>query len=188
MRTSALPVPAVAPVADGPAASSPVFRRALAQFATGVTVITTTTPDGVPVGMTVNSFASVSLEPPLVLWSLSRHAGSMPVFLTCERYLIHVLGYDQLDLARRFATKGADRFGPGGWQFDVHGLPRFDGVVAWLSCRNRSRHDEGDHVILVGEVAEFHVAGGAPLIFHDSRYVTHPTEAPLPTPLRSRWD
>jgi flavin reductase (DIM6/NTAB) family NADH-FMN oxidoreductase RutF len=164
------------------------IRRALAQFATGVTVVTTRAPDGTPAGLTVNSFNSVSLEPPLVLWSLAHKAHSLDTFRGCERYLIHVLAANQLEVARVFATRGADKFGTTRWQPNSAGLPRLEGCVAWFECGNRRQYDEGDHVILVGRIDAFAIAGGAPLIFHDSRYMRHVEEAPLPRELRSPWE
>ncbi|HEU0202092.1 MAG TPA: flavin reductase family protein [Burkholderiaceae bacterium] len=166
-------------------ASSTDFRKALAQFATGVTIITTRTGSGAPVGLTANSFSSVSLDPPLVLWSLALSSATMPVFRTCERYLVHVLAHHQLDLARRFAARGAERFDADNWHFNGSGLPYLPGCVAWFECSIRSRYEEGDHVILVGRVEAFRYEGGKPLIFHDGRYVAELTEAPLPRALRS---
>lgn len=154
----------------------------MAQFATGITIVTARAIDGTPVGLTVNSFASVSLEPPLVVWSLALTAASLPVFRTCERYLVHVLGVDQLGLARRFATRGADKFTPA--LARARGLPRLDGCVAWIECRNHSQHVEGDHVLMVGRVDAVETRPGPPLIFHGSRYVRHLIEAPLPPELR----
>lgn len=169
------------------ARASQDIRKALAQFATGVTVVTTRAADGTPVGLTVNSFASVSLQPPLVLWSLALHAHSFDTFRTCERYLIHVLAVDQLDVAGTFATRGADKFAATRWRPNESGLPQLDQCVAWFECGNRSQYPEGDHLILVGRIEAFAVSGGAPLIFHDSRYVRHLEEAPLPRALRSPW-
>lgn len=164
------------------------FRRALAQFATGVTVVTTRAPDGTPTGLTVNSFTSVSLDPPLVLWCLALKAESLAIFRECDRYLIQVLAADQLEVARRFATRGADKFGATAWRPTDEGLPRIDGCIAWFECGNRSQYEEGDHVILVGRVEAFQIIGGAPLIFHNARYVSHLTEEPLPPALRARWN
>jgi flavin reductase (DIM6/NTAB) family NADH-FMN oxidoreductase RutF len=164
------------------------FRRALAQYPTGVTVVTTIAPDGTPTGLTVNSFSSVSLDPPLVLWCLSLKADSLAVFRECERYLIHVLAVDQLSIAKRFATRGADKFGPTAWRPTDDGLPLLEGCVAWFECGNRSQYEEGDHVVLIGRVEAFQTIGGAPLIFHNARYVSHLAEAPLPPALRTRWD
>jgi flavin reductase (DIM6/NTAB) family NADH-FMN oxidoreductase RutF len=163
------------------------YRRALAQFATGVTVVTTRDIRGAPVGLTVNSFNSVSLEPPLVLWSLAYKAHSLAAFESCTHYAVNVLAGDQLEVARRFATHGADRFGPADWHDGQHGVPVLHGCVATLIARNRSRHPEGDHVILVGEVVHFDAPGGTPLVFHDGRYFASAVEEPLPPALRTPW-
>ena len=162
------------------------FRRALAQFATGVTVVTTRDAQGKPIGLTVNSFNSVSLDPPLVLWSLALQSGSLTAFRRCTHYAVNMLAGDQLEVAKRFATRGADRFAPSDWH-EVNGLPVLDGCVATLVVRNRSRHSEGDHVILVGEVEAFTAPGGSPLVFHDGRYFASAVEAPLPPALRTPW-
>jgi flavin reductase (DIM6/NTAB) family NADH-FMN oxidoreductase RutF len=164
------------------------LRRALAQFATGVTIVTTRAADGTPVGMTANSFASVSLDPPLVLWSLSRSAASFEAFRAARGFRVHVLAADQLDLAKRFATRGADKFALGSWQHVAGQPPQLQGCVAWFECATRSQHDEGDHVIFVGRIESLGAPGGVPLIFHDSRYVTDLAEAPLPkSMLKTPW-
>jgi flavin reductase (DIM6/NTAB) family NADH-FMN oxidoreductase RutF len=163
------------------------YRRALAQFATGVTVVTTRAADGAPVGLTVNSFNSVSLDPPLVLWSLALKAQSLSAFERCSHYAINMLSEHQLDVAQRFATRGADRFGPQDWQPGPFDVPLLDRCVATLVATNRSRHREGDHVILVGEVVQFDAPGGVPLVFHDGRYFARAVEAPLPPALRTPW-
>jgi flavin reductase (DIM6/NTAB) family NADH-FMN oxidoreductase RutF len=156
---------------------APELRRALAQYATGVAIVTTIAADGTPVGLTVNSFASVSLEPPLVLWSVALKAASVDAFRACPRYLVHVLAADQIELARRFATRHVDRFAGIRWQSSDAGLPQLEPPgVAWFECGNRAQYEEGDHVILVGRVESFVCSGGAPLVFHDSRYVTEITE------------
>jgi len=166
--------------------SSDAFRRALAQFATGITVVTARTLAGEPAGITVNSFNSVSLDPPLVLWSLAFKATAFDTFRYCGRYLVNVLAADQLDLARRFAARTQDKFGTARWTPTDSGLPRLAGCIAWFECANRSQYEEGDHVILVGRVESFETARGTPLIFHDGRYVTDLAEAPLPAGLRRR--
>lgn len=175
------------PADPGAPVSAERFRQTLAQYATGIAVVTARAADGTPVGMTINSFASVSLEPPLVLWSLGRRAGSFEAFAAAPRFLVHVLAAGQLELARRFATRGAPKFADGDWHDTEHGLPLLDGAVAWLACETHARHDAGDHVIVVGQVTRCGGEGGAPLIFHDRRYVTHLSEAPLPAALRSEW-
>ena len=144
------------------------FRAALGMFATGVTIVTARGADGEPVGLTANSFNSVSLEPPLVLWSLARSAGSMPAFERGSHYTINILAADQHALAERFASKAADRF---------RDLMFREGAAAVFECFNRSRYEEGDHVIFVGEVERCEQRAGAqPLIFHGGRYFT---ELPL---------
>jgi flavin reductase (DIM6/NTAB) family NADH-FMN oxidoreductase RutF len=154
------------------------FRAALAMFATGVTIVTARTADGGPIGLTANSFNSVSIEPPLVLWSLSRQAGSMPAFARGSHYAINILAAEQRELAERFASKTlVDRFAGLAWREGVGGAPLLDGAAAVLECFNRSRYEEGDHVIFVGEVEHCTTRRGAsPLIFHGGRYFT---ELPL---------
>lgn len=165
------------PSPSAPSFSVLDFRAALGRFATGVTIITARTPDGVPIGLTANSFNSVSLAPPLVLWSLALRAGSLPIFCAASHYAIHVLAADQRALAERFATRGADRFAGLPERSGVGGVPLIEGCAAVFECRNRSRHEEGDHVIFVGEVEHCSAQADAqPLIFHGGRYYT---ELPL---------
>lgn len=170
-----------------PARARTDYRHALAQFATGVTIVTTLTPEGAPTGLTVNSFNSVSLDPPLILWSLSLKAGSLPAFRSCASYAINMLAAHQLDIAKRFASRGVDRFIGIQWHAGPQQLPIIDGAVAVLITVNRSQYVEGDHVILVGEVSEFDVPGGAPLVFHDGRYIASAVEEPLPRAFRKPW-
>ncbi|MFH7041775.1 flavin reductase family protein [Paucibacter sp. JuS9] len=149
------------------------FRAALGMFATGVTIITARAADGSLVGLTANSFNSVSLSPPLVLWSLAKQAGSMPVFSRGSHYAINILAADQKDLAQRFATRDIDRFAGLKFRDGAGGAPVLDGVAAWFECANRSQYEEGDHVIFVGEVEHCGRREGAqPLIFHGGRYYT----------------
>ena len=168
-----------------PSRSGAEFRRALAQFATGVTIVTTRDAQARAVGVTANSFSSLSIEPPLVLWSLALVANSIGAFRACARFRIHVLGVAQLGIADRFATRGADKFAHGAWRDNRDGIPCLDDCVAWFECDNRSQYDEGDHVIIVGRVVAFEVHGGTPLIFHAGRYVSGLAEAPLPRALRA---
>ena len=153
------------------------FRAALGMFATGVTIVTARAADGSLVGLTANSFNSVSLNPPLVLWSLGRHAGSLPIFSRGSHYAINILAADQKDLAQRFATRDIDRFAGVAWREGAGGAPVLEGVAAVFECANRSQYEEGDHVIFVGEVERCAARRGAqPLIFHGGRYFT---ELPL---------
>ncbi|HJV86515.1 MAG TPA: flavin reductase family protein [Noviherbaspirillum sp.] len=151
------------------------FRNALSQFATGVTIITTCLPDGSFLGLTASSFNSVSLDPPLVLWSLSQAASSLPVFTGNSHYVINVLAGDQKELAERFSMRIENRFE--GVDFDLSrtGLPILKGAAAWFECHNRSRYPEGDHVIFVGEVERCDVSPKPALVFHAGKFVSTST-------------
>jgi flavin reductase (DIM6/NTAB) family NADH-FMN oxidoreductase RutF len=163
--------------AKAPSFSAQQFRAALGMFATGVTIVTARDAGGAPIGLTANSFNSVSLEPPLVLWSLSREAGTMPHFSRGSHYAINILAADQRDLAERFSRKGPDRFAGVAFREGSTGAPILEGAAAVFECFNRSRYAEGDHVIFVGEVEHcLQRAGAQPLIFHGGRYFT---ELPL---------
>lgn len=150
------------------------FRHALGQFATGVTIVTTADAQGRPVGLTVSSFNSVSLDPPLVLWSMAHKAGSLPVFQHCAHYAIHVLSAGQQALAQRFATRGVDKFAALDWQPNAHGVPLIAGAAAVFECAQRSRYDEGDHTIFVGLVQQCqHQQGALPLLYHGGHMYAH---------------
>ena len=163
------------------------YRRALAQFATGVTIVTTRAAHGTPTGLTVNSFNSVSLEPPLVLWSLALKASSLDAFRACRYYAVNVLAAGQLDAAKTFADSKADRFAKVAWRNGPFDMPVVDGAVASLIVSNRSQYLEGDHVIFVGEVVTYEAPGGPPLVFHDGRYIASATEEPLPKGFSKPW-
>ncbi len=156
--------------------TSSEFRSALGMFATGVTIVTARTAEGALVGLTANSFNSVSLSPPLVLWSLARSAGSMPAFCTGSHYAINILSADQQGLAMQFSAKEGDRFAGVPFTTGSGGAPVIAGAVATFECFNRSRYDEGDHVIFVGEVERCNYQpGAAPLLYHGGRFYTeHP--------------
>jgi len=145
-------------------------------FATGVTIVSARAPDGRLVGLTASSFNSVSLEPPLVLWSLSQAASLMDAFSTGSHYAINILGAHQQALAQRFATRGVDRFADVAFTEGVCGAPLLAGAVATFECFNRSRYEEGDHVIFVGEVERCqHRSGVSPLLYHGGKFYTeHP--------------
>lgn len=165
-----------APLATPPEFSAREFRAALGMFATGVTIVTTRLEDGTPLGMTVNSFNSVSLNPPLVLWSLSRTASALAAFQGCSHYAVNVLGVAQQPLAERFASRVADRWVGVETVSGAGGAPLLTGAIATFECVNRSRYEEGDHVIFVGEVTRCtHLPDAAPLLFHGGRFYTeHP--------------
>jgi flavin reductase (DIM6/NTAB) family NADH-FMN oxidoreductase RutF len=145
-------------------------------FATGVTIVTARAADGTFVGLTANSFNSVSLSPPLVLWSLARSAGSMAAFSAGSHYAINILSADQQDLARQFAARSGDKFSGVDFALGACGAPLLQGAAASFECFNRSRYEEGDHVIFVGEVESCtHRTGASPLLFHGGKfYAEHP--------------
>ena len=146
------------------------FRSALGTFTTGVTIITTTAADGTPVGLTANSFNSVSLDPPLVLWSLAKTALSVPVFTEATHWNVHVLSVDQEDLSGRFASKGEDKFS--GLELDegISNAPLLHNCTARFQCRTAFTHDGGDHIIFIGEVLGFDQSQLPPLAFQSGQY------------------
>ena len=162
--------------AAAPAFSPLEFRAALGMFATGVTIVSARAPTGELVGLTANSFNSVSLDPPLVLWSLSQRSMSLEAFATGTHYAINVLAAEQQELALRFAAPVGDRWTGTAWRPGVTGAPLIDGAVAHFECFNRSRYEEGDHVIFVGQVEQVaHRPEATPLLFHGGRFYTeHP--------------
>ena len=171
MQLSKVPMNTRSPRATKRGFDSAHFRQALSQFATGVTVITTRLPDGSFRGLTASSFNSVSLDPPLVLWSLGAGANSMPVFSGNSHYVINVLAAGQQDLALRFSRRTeTDPFEGIDYDLSRTGIPILKGVSAWFECHNRSRYPEGDHVIFVGEVEECDVQPQSGLLFHGGRF------------------
>lgn len=146
------------------------FRNALGTFTTGVTIITTKAADGTEVGLTANSFNSVSLDPPLVLWSLAKSAMSVPVFNAAEHWNVHVLSSSQQELSGRFASRGEDKFSGLLQDKGVSSAPLLQGCAARFQCRNAFIHDGGDHIIFIGEVLDFDRNDQAPLAFHSGQY------------------
>ena len=160
-RTAAPPSPEWAPVSERS------LREALGQFATGVTVVTAIDPQGAPVGLTVSSFNSVSLSPPLVLWSLGRASRALAAFQACSHYAVNVLSASQLPWAMQFAARDVDRFAGVDITTGLTGAPLIGGTLATFECANRSQYPEGDHIIFVGEVLACQSTGqAAPLLYH----------------------
>jgi flavin reductase (DIM6/NTAB) family NADH-FMN oxidoreductase RutF/DNA-binding MarR family transcriptional regulator len=145
------------------------FRRSLAEFATGVTVITTSANDE-SFGLTSNSLASVSLEPPLVLWSIRRESKSFAAFAACSHFAVNVLADDQIELSQRFARSGPDKFKGLNCQVGEGAVPLLGGAAATFECVRRETHDGGDHLILVGEVLRYSRYDRQPLLFVKGRY------------------
>ena len=159
------------------------FRQALGTFATGVTIVTTRDAAGNDVGLTANSFNSVSLNPPLVLWSLSRNARSHAAFVESDYFAVHILAADQEPLSARFATAGSDKFGGLELARGAGGVPLLESCAARFVCRRAYRYEGGDHEIFVGEVVEFEHFPKPPLIFQRGQYalaVTKPRESARP--------
>lgn len=146
------------------------FRRALGAFATGVTIITTRAPDGAPLGLTCSSFNSVSLNPPMVLWSLANNALSLPIFRDAGRWAVHVLAADQDALSARFARRGEDKFAGLDYDTGDGGVPLLRGCTARFQCKTAFQYEGGDHLIFVGEVLNFDRSDSPPLVFHGGRY------------------
>jgi flavin reductase (DIM6/NTAB) family NADH-FMN oxidoreductase RutF len=146
------------------------LRAALGRFATGVVVVTTRAANGRPVGLTVNSFVPLSLEPPLLAWSLATRSGSLPTFLEAPCFAINVLAEDQEAVSRGFADSAADRFAAVAWAPGLHGVPLLDGCLARFECRTVRRIETGDHWLLLGTPKRFTHGPGAPLVFFAGRY------------------
>ncbi|MPZ89460.1 MAG: flavin reductase [Nitriliruptorales bacterium] len=158
------------------------FRRVLGRFPTGVTIVTAQAADR-PVGMAVNSFTSVSLDPPLILFCAARSSTTWPHIRSAGAFTVNVLGEDHGALCRVFAHKGTDRFNGVRYRTGATGAPVLDGVAAHLDCRIDALHTAGDHVIVVGRVEDHHADDRVrPLVFHGGTYAglqpepTHRTE------------
>lgn len=147
------------------------LRNTLGNFATGVTVITALAPDGQRIGLTISSFNSVSLDPPLILWSLSLNSPKLEAFRSASHYAVNVLSADQQWLSDRFAARDNDRFADLPQRSGLGGAPLLEGCCAWFECANEAQYPGGDHLIFVGHVEGF-AQGQAqsPLIFHSARY------------------
>ncbi len=148
------------------------LRKALGTFATGVTIVTARGADGEPVGFTANSFTSVSLEPPLLLVCLAHTAASYSMFCAAESFAVNVLEVGQEETAKRFASRGADKFGPTRWKPGALGAPLIDGSLARFDCAMHARVEAGDHDILMGRVVGFSVHEGAALLYHQGMFKT----------------
>jgi flavin reductase (DIM6/NTAB) family NADH-FMN oxidoreductase RutF len=156
----------------GPHDEARELRTALGAFATGVTIVTGLSSRGTPVGLTVNSFASVSLDPPLVLWSIRCASALAPFFERDAALAIHVLRADQEALARRFADPRVDRFEGVRWRIGLHGVPTLDDVLARFDCRTVASHEAGDHRLHMARVERHWRGEGAPLVFAAGEFRT----------------
>jgi flavin reductase (DIM6/NTAB) family NADH-FMN oxidoreductase RutF len=164
--------PGAGPEGRAPTFTERQFRDALGEFATGVTVICARRADGGYIGFTANSFNSVSLDPPLVVWSLNRRAETLAAFQSATRYAINVLAHDQAELARRFSRPHADRFAGVPFRLGMAEVPLIEGCVAWFECRHHAQQRAGDHVLFLGQVETCARRKDAGLVFHHGRFAT----------------
>jgi flavin reductase (DIM6/NTAB) family NADH-FMN oxidoreductase RutF/2-polyprenyl-6-methoxyphenol hydroxylase-like FAD-dependent oxidoreductase len=155
---------------DARAVDPRALRNAFGQYATGVTVVTSRAPDGRKVGVTANSFTSVSLDPPLVAWCPAKRAPSLPDLVAATHFTVNVLAADQHELSRHFATPAPDKFAGVAHHDGIAGVPMLDNSIAHFQCRTVQRVEAGDHVIFIGEVEQFDTRDGRPLVFHCGGY------------------
>ncbi|WP_429809052.1 flavin reductase [Ensifer sp. B1-9] len=171
------------PVEEGdPATDGRMFRRCLGQYGTGIAIITTEA-DGRRGAVTVNSFASVSLEPPLVLWSIADTSRSRELFTSSGRFAVNVLSAKQMDVSRHFSSKLDDKFADAVWALGEFGSPLLDGCLAHFECETYSQVDGGDHTIIIGLVKRASRFDGEPLLFSQGQYSiadSHPAASPTP--------
>ncbi len=146
------------------------FRRLLGHFPSGVTIVTTNDADGRPAGLTVSAFASLSLEPPLVLVCVDHKAQSYPALKDNRGFAVNVLSTDHEAISRRFASTRLDKFDGVAYQMSALGLPLLGGALAHIECVTVNRHVEGDHTIFVGRVEAGATADGEPLLYHRGKY------------------
>jgi flavin reductase (DIM6/NTAB) family NADH-FMN oxidoreductase RutF/DNA-binding IclR family transcriptional regulator len=147
------------------------LRQVLGTFVTGVTVVSTIDDQGRPHGLTANSFTSVSLDPPLVLWSQAVKAPSHPVYCDAERFVVNILAEDQLDVSNRFARPSADKFAGLATRPGLGGVPLLEGCAAWIECRKVQSIQGGDHMVFLGQVERIERNDRKPLIFGGGRYL-----------------
>ena len=146
------------------------FRRCLGRFATGVTVVTCSAADGGPCGITANSFSSVSLDPPLILWNIAKVSNSLQAYLDAEHFAINVLTSAQKDVSAHFAKSDHTLFDDIEYSLSADGAPLLPDTLASFECRTREIHDCGDHYIIIGEVTGFRSGEGDPLLFFRGGY------------------
>lgn len=179
------------PLEEGdPALDGRMFRRCLGQYGTGVAIITTET-EGRRGAVTVNSFASVSLEPPLVLWSIAHTSRSCELFKGSGRFAVNILSARQMDVSRHFSSKLEDKFADAAWAPGLFGSPLLDGCLAHFECETFSLVEGGDHTIIIGMVKRAARFEGEPLLFSQGQYSvadSHPAASPTPETSGTRAD
>lgn len=163
------PSHAIAPQPHDPEDDPKAYRQCLSLFATGVNVLTTRSGDHVA-GLTANSFASVSLSPPLVLWSIGKTSRNYDAFVSAERFVVNFLAFEQIDVSQLFAGKSEDKFAGVDWVPGIGGVPVLSNTAGFLECATVDTHEAGDHAILIGRVENYVQTGREPLLFHRGRY------------------
>lgn len=146
------------------------LRGLLGQFATGVTVVTTTGQDGRKIGMTANSFTSVSLEPPLILWNIAKTATHLEDFRECEHFAINILNEQQEQTSNHFARSASDKFNSIDQVEEILGVPVLSDALATLVCKSYQWVEAGDHYIILGQIEHCSINSGKPLLFHNGKY------------------
>lgn len=149
---------------------TPHFKHVLAQFATGVTVITTRLDKTTFLGLTINSFNAVSLDPPLILWSLDNLSKNLQTFLDQPHYVVNILAANQVELAEKFSKRVATQFDNLEFTLSPSGLPILKGATAWLDCQHETHYPGGDHTIFLGRVNHCSYSHGSALLFHNRKF------------------
>ena len=155
---------------EPPLLDTPALRAALGRFATGVTIITCRAADGTPVGLTANSFNALSLQPPLVLWSLRDVSPNLQAFMSASHFAVNVLAESQVDLSRRFASRLPEKFAEGQWAEGLGGSPVLAGCAAVFQCQLSTHQSAGDHVLFIGQVLAASESAVTPLVFQSGHY------------------
>ncbi len=155
---------------DHPVLPERALRDALGRFATGVTIVTCRDAQGAAAGLTVSSFNALSLDPPLVLWSLRSSSGQLAAFSQASHFAVNVLAEDQIALSRRFAAARDDKFATGDWRDGEGGVPVLEGCAAVFECAVASQQDAGDHRLFIGRVLALAQAPRAPLVYQGGHY------------------
>ena len=145
------------------------LRLALGHFLTGLTIVTVTNSDGLPYGLTVNSFNSVSLSPPLILWSLDRRNEHLKIFQDARGFAVNIMASTQVQLCERFANSDQERFTNCDWSYGKFGQPVLNGSLVNMECKQWAEYDGGDHCIFVGEVQSIKIGGGMPIAFYQGK-------------------
>ena len=152
------------------------FKEVMGNYPTGVTVVTAVDEQGVPLGLTVNSFASVSLDPLLILWSIDKRVSSYQSFIKTDKFAVNVLSSDQSDICSLFASKDIDRFINCDWKLSEHTLPIISAALGVLQCKTFKTIEAGDHTILIGEVVDIQSENKEPLLYHGRKFGKIPKE------------